>query len=270
MRFAQGIAFEDSGLGRPVLFVHGWCMSSAVWALQRPAVAERHRFIALDLRGHGDSQLPEGGVGGFSGYADDIVRLAEHLDLQQFVAVGWSLGGQALLKAYQALQQRLAGLVLVGSTPRFSAAPHFRHGLSPQEAQGMRVKIRRNIARALEGFQRNLFADQELADPAAADRVAGIIASIRPPAAAAALDGLEALMQEELLEEAAQVTCPSLLIHGERDQICLPAASVWLAEQMPDSRLSLFSGCGHAPFLSRPELFNRLLLDFLDRLDSHV
>jgi pimeloyl-[acyl-carrier protein] methyl ester esterase len=266
MPYSGAIWYEEQGSGRPVLFVHGWCMSSAVWGLQQAAVAAEYRFIALDLRGHGRSQFSGGQMEGFSGYAEDIVNLAEQLHLHDLVIVGWSLGAQALLKAYPRLQARIDALVLVGGTPRFSAAPHFPYGLPPHEAEGMRIKVRRNLDRALEGFQRNLFVTGELDDPVIARQVALVLARITPPSTAAALEGLETLMEEEVLDEAALVSCPTLLFHGEHDRICLPGASCWLEQTISGSRRNSYSGCGHAPFLSNSQRFNHDLIAFIREL----
>ncbi len=269
MPLCEGLWYEEQGQGCPILFVHGWCMSSAVWGLQREAVAADHRFLAVDLRGHGRSTAAQTG-GGFAAHAADLVGLVRQLNLRDLVVVGWSLGAQALLKAYPALQQHLKGLVLVGATPRFSAAPHFPYGLPAKEAVGMRLKVRRNLERALEGFQRTLFVEGELADPAAAAAVTQVLSAVRQPDQTVALEGLEALMDEEVLKEAGQVRCPTLLLHGSQDQTCLPAASAWLAQQISTSRRVLVQGCGHAPFLSRPALFNQELLNFLGEVYSDV
>jgi len=270
MPFVGPIWYEEHGKGQPILFVHGWCMSSAVWGLQRDFLAEQYRVITLDLRGHGQSGLPEAGETGFGGYADDVISVVEQLDLQDLIAVGWSLGAQALLKAWPTLQGCLTGLVLVGATPRFSAAPHFPYGLPPKEAEGMRLKVRRSLERALEGFHRNLFVEHELDDPVVAQQVVEQLGQVVMPQTAAALAGLEALMEEELMEEALQVSCPTLLLHGDQDRVCLPTASAWLEQRMRNCRRMLYAGCGHAPFLSCAQQFNHDLVKFMGDLhDRH-
>jgi len=261
------VCYQQQGSGRPLLFIHGWCMSGQVWQLQQ-ALADQYRLVTFDLRGHGCSTVPVGGMEGFAGYGADLVDLMEALDLQDAVLVGWSLGAQVLLKAYAAIASRLAGIVLVGATPRFSAAPHFPFGLPPKEAEGMRLKVRRNLERTLDGFHRQLFVAGELGDPQVAATVNAILARVPVPSAAAALDGLEALMTAEMLHEAASVSCPALLLHGDQDPICLPQASAWLAEQMPASRRLLYPACGHAPFLSRADQFNHDLRQFMEGLDA--
>lgn len=263
MPFAGHLRYEQQGTGLPVLFVHGWCMSSAVWELQRECIAKKYRYIALDLHGHGRSSSLTGMDAGFQGYAADILHLIEHLDLQQLVVVGWSMGAQAVLKAYHRLQDRLAGLVLVGATPRFTAADHFPFGLPPKEAEGMRVKLRRNLDLALTGFQHNLFADRELDDPAVARQVETALERVVMPTAPAALAGLEALMDEEVLDDVHRIFCPTLLIHGLQDRICLPQASAWLEQAIPGSRRIVYPECAHAPFLSRNLQFNNDLIHFV-------
>lgn len=130
----------------------------------------------------------------------------------------------------------------------------------------MRLKIRRNLERTLDGFHRQLFVVGELDDPQLLKAVQAVLAELPLPSTAAALDGLDALMTAEMLREAASVSCPALLLHGDQDPICLPQASAWLAEQIPTSRRLLYPGCGHAPFLSRPERFNHDLRQFVEGL----
>lgn len=255
------IWYEQCGNGPALLFVHGWCLSSAIWQLQQE-LAERFRLVVYDLRGHGRSSVPPRGMGGFAGHVDDLADLMGALDLQDTVAVGWSLGAQVLLRGYASLGDRLSGLVLVGATPRFTAAPHFPYGLPAREAAGMMLKVRRNLERALNGFHRQLFAEGEVTDPLMAEQIRSLLATVPIPASEAALDGLEALMNADMLLDAPRIDCPVLLVHGDQDHVCLPQASAWLAQAIGGSRRVIYPGCGHAPFLSRAAQFNRDLALF--------
>lgn len=252
----NGLFYRDQGDGGTLLFVHGWCMSSDVWELQFEALSDSYRVVALDLNGHGRSATSQNNRLGFDRYADDILYLANQLDLKDIVAVGWSMGAQVLFRAYVDLRERLSGIVLVGATPRFTSAPHFSFGLHPDEARGMALKVRRNLERALDGFRSRMFADGELDDPLLSSRINRVLKSVVPPSSEAALDGLESLMDEELLEEASMINLPTLVLHGELDRICRPEASLWLESAIAGSRRICYSGCGHAPFLSEPDRFN--------------
>ncbi len=259
------LSYLDSGIGMPVFFIHGWCMSSGVWQMQEREVSSLYRFIAIDMNGHGESGVPAEGSGGFEGYAADIIELIDRLDLSSIVAVGWSMGAQALLYAYPAIRKRLAGIVLVGATPRFTAAPHFPFALPPSEASGMMLKVRRNLDRALEGFKKNLFSSHE-DGVCSSEKISSVIDSLPLPSSISALDGLEALMEEEVIEQLSVIDIPVLIIHGSCDTICLPAASEYLEKAVSTSVRICYEGIGHAPFLTCPDRFNRDLLFFLNQV----
>jgi len=117
---AQTIAgFESPGTGRDILLVHGNSSSSRIWQkqLQGPLGA-KYRLIAIDLPGHGASSPapdPEHGYSG-AGYADCVAGIARELGLKDAVAVGWSLGGHAVLNG-AALMPVAAGLMIFGTPP---------------------------------------------------------------------------------------------------------------------------------------------------------
>ena len=263
----RDIAWHSFGKGKAVLFVHGWCMSSAVWEGQLKALSDKYRTVALDLRGHGQSGVPDDGLAGFNGFAADLTGLVERLDLEKIILVGWSLGGQVVLRGLQQIRHRVSGVVLVGATPRFTASVSFPHGLAPAEAEGMRIKLRRNMDRALSGFQIRMFSESELADAECMKRCSALLAGVAMPEQGTALEGLEALMLEDMTADVAEVACPTLVIHGSDDRICLPEASVWLEQSIKGSKRICYQGAGHAPFMTEPERFNKDLCSFAEGLD---
>jgi pimeloyl-[acyl-carrier protein] methyl ester esterase len=238
-------------------------MAGAVWGGQLTAISENNRFMAIDLRGHGNSGMPEDGLKGFEGFAADIISVVEQNSLHDLVLVGWSLGAQAVLKALPAIHEQVSSLVLVGATPRFTSSEQFPYGLKPIEAEGMRVKIRRNFERTLNGFQTGMFSEPEQNNKAAMAHSLQLLSTVKLPAPEVALDGLEALMNEDLSVGVSQVTCPTLILHGGNDRICLPGASIWLEKQISGSKRICYPDAGHAPFLSNRDRFNADLLNFI-------
>jgi pimeloyl-[acyl-carrier protein] methyl ester esterase len=253
--------YTDSGSGPPVIFLHGWLMSGRVWQYQQ-ALADRYRVIALDLRGHGESTGPGGYA--LADFAEDLVELVERLALPRVVVAGWSLGAQVALQAAPLLGERLAALVLIGATPRFSAGDGYEHGLPPGEARGMGVRLKRQFLRTAGEFFTGMFARDEI-DRQRQQEIARQVAG-RLPDLPVALAALETLASADLRPLLPGIHQPVLLIHGTADTICLPAASRFLAERLPAARLQLMPGLGHAPFLSRPEQVNQLLAEFLEGL----
>ena len=247
--------YEDSGAGMPLVFLHGWCMSSAVWGAQFRGCQDSFRVIAPDLRGHGRSRAVSAGLD-FESFASDLVDLLRQLDLSRVILVGWSMGAQVALQAYRDLSDRLAGLVLVSATPCFTATDGFCHGLARNEVSGMRLKVDRNLRRALDGFYSRMFAEGELEGHPAADEIRRTLASIHPPQSDAAREAIDALASADMRPLLAEIRVPALIMHGDHDRICLPGASRYLAAAIRGAGQYPFVGCGHAPFMTRPQQFN--------------
>ena len=257
--------YEDYGTGPVLVLLHGWCMSSAVWRLQFEGLSATHRVIAPDLRGHGRSGACSDGYG-FDQFAADLAALFRYLDLQDAVLAGWSLGAQVAMLTHGQIRQQLAGLVLIAATPRFTAAEDFSWGLSPVEAEGMAVKLRRNAPRALEGFTARMFAPGELDDPALASRIHDLLGAIPIPDTGVALQSLQALAGADMRPLLPLIGLSTLIINGDRDVICLPGASDYLEQQIPCSSEAVLHGCGHAPFLARSGEFNTCIANFSRRV----
>lgn len=264
-RSGEQLWYEDAGEGPPLVFVHGWCMSSAVWRCQFKSLASVFRLVAPDLRGHGASRSASERLD-FATFASDLSDLVTHLDLTRIILIGWSMGAQIALEAYREISGRVAGLALVSATPCFTAKDDFPHGLARKEADGMRVKVGRNANRALEGFHNRMFTENELHNHPAADSIRTLLAEITPPDTEATLAALESLALADMRHLLPAISAPTLVMNGDHDRICLPQASNYLADTMRDARHKVFPHTGHAPFLTRPDEFNAGILSFIKSL----
>lgn len=252
--------YEEEGSGRPIVFVHGWAMSSRVWRFQRGLV-DGCRLIFLDQRGHGQSS-PAAGYG-VQDFAGDLAAVFEGLALENAVAIGWSMGVQVVLQAFPALRARLAAMVLVCGTPRFTVADDYPHGQPPVEVKGMGLNLRRDYQKTMGGFFRAMFAEGEM-DGAQYQRIVHeIVMGGQSPDPDAALQALQILSTADLRDELPRVDRPVLLVHGESDRTCPVAASRYMAKRLPMAGLQIMEGCGHAPFMTRPDEFNGLVRSFL-------
>jgi pimeloyl-ACP methyl ester carboxylesterase len=131
----QGItlAYEDWGAGEPAfVFVHGWACNRAFFAPQAEHFGRRHRVVSVDLRGHGESEKPQGPYP-IAAYADDLAYLIEHLGLGKVVAVGHSSGGMTVLQLAAAYPDRVAAIVMVAPAP-FVFPPELRASLEEMVA----------------------------------------------------------------------------------------------------------------------------------------
>lgn len=264
-RKGEQLWYEDEGAGCPVVLVHGWCMSSAVWKYQYEGLKGSFRLLAPDLRGHGRSQETSGQLD-FDSFAEDLVDFFDALDLARGVLVGWSMGAQIALQASAGLSRRLAGMVLVSATPCFTTAEDFPYALARNEANGMRLKVQRNKERALTGFYTRMFAEGELDVHSAATEINQLLSEITSPDTAAALEALDVLSEADMRPLLSAVAVPTLILNGGQDQICLPQASSYLKDHISGAEQIVYPHCGHAPFLTHHEQFNADLICFARRV----
>ena len=115
------LAYDDQGTGVPLLFLHAFPLNRSMWASQLAALSQTFRTIALDMRGHGESDAP---LWNFSleQYADDVCALLDHLAIPQTVLVGLSMGGYISLAFARKHGNRLKALVLADTRAQADSA----------------------------------------------------------------------------------------------------------------------------------------------------
>jgi pimeloyl-[acyl-carrier protein] methyl ester esterase len=254
------LSYREAGSGRPLILLHGWAMSSAVFAEALVELGADFRVLAPDLRGHGESAEREGYA--FTDFAADIEEWMVGLDLCDAAAVGWSLGGQVLLELYPRLRSRISRLVLVGTTPRFAAGPDWQAGLPEVQVRAMARDLKRNYLKTMGDFFALQFAGEELSRERYRQIVDFAVRGGRLPDPTVVVAALETLRTFDLRERVAAIDCPALVVHGTLDRITLPDAGRWLADHLPKARLEMLPA-GHVPFLSQPAAVFALWRDFL-------
>ena len=122
------LAYDERGSGAPAfVFVHGWTCDRSFFAPQAEHFGKQHRVVSVDLRGHGESDKPQGEYP-ISAYADDIAHLIDQLKLGKVIAVGHSMGGITVLQLGAAYPDRVAGIVMVDPAP-LTFPPELRAGI---------------------------------------------------------------------------------------------------------------------------------------------
>ena len=258
----RSLVYREAGEGPPLILLHGWAMSSAVFQELLTILAGSCRVLVPDLPGHGRSDVPK--VLTLSALAEDLGFWITGLNLHSFSLGGWSLGGQlALSLASSSLSLPIHRLLLIATTPCFVAGPDWPVGLPEKEVRAMGRGVRQDFLRTMERFFHLQFEAGELTR----DRLREIVRFALPdgslPEPRIALEGLEILQRTDLRSRLADIALPTLVLHGEMDLIVPAGAGCYLANQLPGARYCEFSGVGHAPFLSRPEAFCDVLSGFL-------
>lgn len=240
---------------RPLVFLHGWGLSPSVWSGLRAHLSGFPDIHAPWLPGHGPAEAAHG------------PELADWTDLlvpdlpDGALVVGWSLGGLIALDLARRHSRKVARLALIGTTPRFVAAGDWPHGLAAETVQGFRDDFAQEPAAALRRF----VALQTLGDvrrKAVALALSEALPAVGSENAAALSEGLRLLAETDLRSAVGAISQPVRLLHGEGDALMPPDAAAWLADRLPQGRLTVFTDCGHAPFLSRPADCATLLAGF--------
>lgn len=248
--------------GPPIVFLHGWCASSAAWAgqLADPAL-RRHRLVAVDLRGHGYSDTPDPAAGGYADpavWAGDVAAVLERTG--PAVLVGWSYGGLVLTDYLRVHgTDGVRGIVLTGAITE----------IGPGNPGG-------EVGPAWDGLMRPALSEEpDLAVPALtalAGRMTAAPASgpdvqrrlsdmLRVPPAVRAALFRRTLGSADVLVRA---SVPALVVHGEQDSVISPRAAEYAAGKIPGARVRWLPDVGHMPFAERRDDFDVALRDLAE------
>jgi pimeloyl-ACP methyl ester carboxylesterase len=257
--------YEEAGTGKPLLFIHGWSLSSQVWLQQIEFFSSRYRCLTFDLRGHGRS-MPSSSGYGIDILASDVALLFDRLCLSEVTLVGWSLGVLIALAAYPSVRDRVASLVLVSGTSKYCSASDYSHGLPPKEPRSLSLLLKRNPHKALDGFLRKMFTDERQSDKGFEEFEQEVLPFLPPPCPEILVPVLQTLEEADMRSVLILVREPSLLLHGDRDLICPVDSSRYMSSQISGAHCTILSGAGHAPMYSRPNEFNSTLATFLEKI----
>lgn len=234
----------------PVLFLHSLAGNGGQWALQLDHLRRRRRAVALDFRGHGDSDPAEDGDYSIPGLAGDVEATADQLGLRRFVLVGHSLGASVAIEYAGRHPDRVAGLLLADPNGDQTHIPR-------EQVDPFLDALRKDPLGELDSYYQQLVLG--------GDRDAGrwVLEDLRlthEDAIPGALEGSFVYSPPASLE---RYPGPKLAIVSDMNQ--LPYS---LHRLVPGLPVQLMHGTGHWLMMDRPESFNHLLEEFLDQVDA--
>jgi 3-oxoadipate enol-lactonase len=268
------IRVVERGQGPPLLLLHGLGLSSDIWVHQFTDLADRHRVVAVDLRGHGRSSSGERALR-LETMADDVHAVVKALDLSGCLLVGHSMGGMVALQLVQTLLEeerraRFEGLVIVSSAAGpFITLPGWRSLTKAGLPLWSRMLLVAEEAGAWAAPAEDLrwwavrigFG----AEPVPAQvRFVERIQQATPAATLAQL--LPILVGVDLSVRLADVELPALVVAGEHDRLIPSRYTRRLAHALSHGQLVELPRCGHMPMLERRREFSRLLDEFFAKL----
>jgi non-heme chloroperoxidase len=265
------IYYKDWGPknAQPIVFHHGWPLSSDDWDAQMLYfVGKGYRVIAHDRRGHGrSSQVSDGHD--MDHYAADVAAMVEHLDLRKAVHIGHSTGGGEAthyVARHGQAQGRVAKLVLIGAVPPIMVKTPANPGGLPLEVfDGLRAQLAANRSQFYLDFAGGPFYSY---NRPGATPSQGIIQNwwrqAMAGSAKAHYEGIKAFSETDFTEDLKTIDVPTLVMHGDDDQIVPIADSALLSSKLlQNSKIKIYEKFPHGMCTTHANVVNPELLSFV-------
>jgi pimeloyl-ACP methyl ester carboxylesterase len=251
--------YSEAGKGTPVVLLHGFPLSNAIWHKQQLRLSDRFRVITPDLRGHGKSPAPAG-VYEMDVLARDVLALLDALKIDKAVIMGHSMGGYVALAAWRLAPERFLALGLIAS----------QAGADTEEGRQGRHKTAEKVAAegskvVAEAMLPKLFAPGVQAE-AIVQPVRQMMLNTPPAGIIGSLQGMATRPDCSAL--LTKISVPVLILAGDQDQIIPPEKAKAMAAAMKTATLIMVEHAGHMPMLEQPEATTTALYNFISGVGS--
>ena len=236
--------------------VHGWGLHGGIWKPLLPLLETHFRVTCVDLPGHGRS--------GWQGEETLDAMAGALLSVAPAAAawLGWSLGGLVAARAALLAPTRVNALIEIASSPCFLRRPGWQSAMLPVVLDTFAAELAEDYARTLNRFLALQVRGSE--NSAAALKILHALMLLQgEPNADALRAGLELLRTTDLRDRLGKITCPVLLLAGERDKLVPVSAMRAAGELFHAAQLQVIDGAGHAPFIAQPGQVARQVTEFL-------
>ncbi|MBW4624660.1 MAG: alpha/beta fold hydrolase [Brasilonema octagenarum HA4186-MV1] len=265
------LSYISAGRGKSIVLIHGWSQSAQQFKYQISAFAQRYHVIAVDLRGHGESEKVTYGYR-ISRLSKDIQELISFLQLEKPHLLAHSMGC-AVVWSYLDLfgQDEIDRLVLVDQSPLYTSRPHWSSQEMEEAGAIVTSEQLNEMVYALESSSaeevtRNTLASM-VTNAMSTEQFEWIVqCNFRCPRQLAATL-LYNQFHMDWRDQIVKIRKPALIIAGRKSVIPW-RSQVWINKSIPDSELEIFEeteGGGHFMFIENPEKFNRRVLQFLEK-----
>jgi non-heme chloroperoxidase len=258
--------YEDHGLGKPVVLIHGYPLSGASWEKQTASLlAAGHRVITYDRRGFGKSSQPTSGYN-YDTFAEDLHKLVTQLELRDFALVGFSMGGGEVARYIGKYGSKgVSKAVFISSVPPFLLKTQDNpEGVDGSVFEGIQKAVAADRYAFFTEFFKNFYNTDVLLGKRVSEAAVQASWNLAAGASATASFACVPTWHEDFRKDLTRVDVPALVIHGDADRIVpISAAGLRTAKLIKGSRLAVVKDGPHCITWTHAEEVNRELLTFL-------
>ncbi len=251
---------EGRTSGLPLIFIHGFPFSHAMWQPQVEYFKNKFRIVAYDVRGHGSSPVSDGQYT-IEYFVDDLLQLLDELKIKRAVLVGLSMGGYIALRAVERFPERICALVLCDTKSEQDS----------NQAKINRFRLIKDVKENGSGkfareFIKTVFAPLTFINNAELiEKIQDIIARNSPFGLAGTMLALAS--RTDTTSSLVSIKVPTLIMIGEHDALTPPAAGKAMQQRIPRSEFYIIPNAAHLSNLENPQEFNKRLGDFLVKMN---
>ena len=259
------ISYKDYGHGRPIVLIHGWPLSKEMWEYQiEDLINAGFRVIKYDRRGFGKSSKPWGSYD-YDTLTSDLNTIMEELDLKDAILCGFSMGGgEAVRYLSQYGSTRVSKLVLISAvTPYLQHSNDNPDGVPAEVFEEMMTRMKADRIGFLDEFGKKFFGINLLNHPVSAPLLDyyRMLASVAAPRATQQC--AISFATTDFREDLKAINIPTLIIHGDDDQIVpIKVSSDRTATMIPHAIYKVYEGAPHGLFYTHKEQLKKDLIDF--------
>ena len=252
------LAYDDHGMGQPVIFLHAFPLNRGMWRDQIVALLQlqRYRLVALDWPGFGESEITSE-ISTMEMLADQVAGLMDVLGMQQAIICGLSMGGYVACAFLRKYPQRVSGLILADTRP----------GADDEEGKVNRERVAQLVESQGVGAVADLLVPRLIAastrqyHPEVEVRIRRMIDAATSRGIAAASRGMA--LRADSTGLMSSIACPTLVLVGEHDILTPLGVAQEYRTKIPGAQLAVISGAGHLANLEQPEAFLDVVRSFL-------
>ena len=265
--------FLESGRGRPIVMIPGWSQTAAMFQDQITAFSEKYHVIALDMRGHGDSDKPNHGYR-MSRLAKDLNEFLNGQGLNKVTLIGHSMGCSVIWAHWDLFgSERTGSMILIDQAPCTTFGPGWTDAEKAEAGAVFSPQTLYDTTAALAGIDgevttaalvNGMFFTKSYPESQKKFALAQNLKFPRPEAAKLLVDHCV----QDWRDTIARINVPTLVV-GAKASFFTPASQQWIAKTIPKAKIEIFEadeGGSHFMFMENPQKFNKLTLEFLNSI----